>query len=155
MFEDESGMPQPLHQGADLDVAFPGVSGQRGHLIDADGLWGPDLRAPAVSQLVLELEDDGIDLVPSQPVDAVIVVFHGVQMVLDIDVDGPVFEGRPVRDPAGGHGLPPIVPDILQQLLQRLTAVEQTRFPAGMYGRSASPDDQPVSFRRFWECRVL
>jgi hypothetical protein len=127
MLEDKCGMPQALHKGTDFNMASSCVPCKSSHLVDADGLRGSDKRTAAEAQLVFELEDDSVYLIACKPVYTIIIVFHRIQVMFDIDVYSTIREARVVGYPAGRNGSFCIA-GILKKLLKGLASVKKARF---------------------------
>jgi hypothetical protein len=64
------GVAEALHHRDDLHPAAPALVGQFGDLFPAEGERGGDLRVPAEGEDRLQLEEEGVDPVVGQPVDA-------------------------------------------------------------------------------------
>ena len=98
VLQDETGVSQPLHQRADVDVPFFGIAADGLHFLLADGVWRTHFGTTGIAQLVLQLPYHGIHFIPCQFVNHAIIVFRPVQMMFCIQMYGAIGYSRIIRN---------------------------------------------------------
>ena len=152
MFQYKTGMAESLHKWADLDIPFLRIPAERLHLLLADRIRSCDFRTASKAQFIFQFPDNRIHFITCQPVDHPVIIFHPVQMMLRIKMDGTVGDSR-IISYLHLRNFQVKIPAIFQQLLQRLATVKQSGFRAGRDCHTFIIHLQNISFGRIRHVR--
>ena len=147
MFQDKTGMAESLYKRTDLDIPFFRITAERLHLLLTDRIRGTYFRTAGKTQLVFQFPDNRIHFITCQPINHSVIIFHPVQMMLRIEMDSTVGNGR-IIGYLHLRNFPSEIAAILQQLLQCLATIEKTRFRTCRHNHPLIIHHQNISFGR-------